>query len=159
VRILLVLILVSSTAYAQDDQYILDGGIGVFHSADHGLSEMKMATIGIQEDVWGPLKDRVIAGGYLDNVTGRSGSALVAAQIGFEVNRDGLIGGIFTGPSLISSPDNVLLGGYFEFMDDIHVGIQDKDNNYIGVVYRHISDAGLTAVNVGRDVIGLELRW
>lgn len=154
------LMFIGLTAHAQSDQVILDGGVGVFHSADTGLSETKMITLGVQEDLWGPLKDRAVIGGWLDNAGhGRSGSALISGQLGFEVNRDGLIGGIFSGPTLISSPDNVLLGGYFEFMDDLHLGIQDHDNNYIGIFYRHLSDAGLTSVNIGRDIIGLELRW
>lgn len=153
------LLLFSSVAWADQDQYVLDGGVGVFHSADHGLSEMKMLTFSVQETLWGPLKQRAVVGGWIDNVPGRSGSFLASGQLGFEVNSNGLVGSIFTGPAIISSPDNVLLGGYFEFMDDLHLGIQDRDNNYIGVMYRHISDAGLTPVNIGRDMICIELRW
>lgn len=158
-KLLLLLLFMSSVAYADPDQYILDGGVGVFHSADHGLSEMKTITLGVQETLWGPLKDRAIVGGWIDNVAGRSGSALVSGQIGYEVNSNGLVGSIFTGPAVISSPDNVLLGGYFEFMDDFHLGLQDRDGSYIGVMFRHISDAGLTPVNIGRDMIGVELRF
>ncbi len=149
----------SSLAWADQDRIVLDGGVGVFHSADHGLSETKLLTLGVQEQLWGPLMDRAVVGGYIDNVAGRSGSALASGQIGFEVNNHGWVGSIFTGPTIISSPDNVLLGGYFEFMDDIHFGMQDEDGNYIGLMYRHISDAGLTSVNVGRDFVGIELRW
>ena len=99
-------------------------------------------------------------GGWIDNAgNGKTGSALVSGQIGFEVNRDGTLFGAFTGPCLISNPDQVLLGGYFEFMDDLHLGIQDRQGNYFGIMYRHISDAGLTRVNVGRDIIGLEMRF
>ena len=156
----ILMLFVSTAALAQQDQIVVDGGVGIAHSADYGLPETKMLTLGIQEDLWGPLKDRAVVGGYLDNAgNGRTGSALAAGQLGFEVNRDGLVAGVFSGPSFISSPDNVLLGGYLEFMEDLHIGIQDNYNNYIGVMYRHISDAGLTSVNVGRDIIGLELRW
>ena len=148
-----------SSAYAQDDQWILDGGVGVFNSGKNSLSETKMLTLGIQEELWGPLKDRAVVGGWIDNAGGgKSGSALASGQIGFEVNRDGLVGGVFTGPAFISTPD-ILLGSRFEFMDDIHLGIQDTGNNYIGVFYRHLSDAGLSSVNIGRDIIGIELRF
>lgn len=158
--LLIGLLIVSGNAWAQDDQVIVDGGVGVFHSADKGLSEMKMITLGIQEDVWGPLKMRGTGGAWIDNAgNGRTGSALVSGQLGYEVNSHGLVGSIFTGPTLISHPDQVLLGGYFEFMEDIHLGIQDEHNSYIGVMYRHISDAGLTAVNIGRDSIGIEIRF
>jgi hypothetical protein len=159
VKILYLLVFLSSLAYAQQDQVLLDGGIGIAHSADTGLSETKMLTLGIQEDLWGAFKDRAIVGGYLDNSgNGKRNSALAAAQIGFEVNRNGLIVGVFTGPGVISSPD-ALLGGYFQFVDDIHIGIQDTDDNYFGVMYRHISSAGIETPNIGRDVIGLEMRF
>jgi hypothetical protein len=152
-------LLICSTAFAQDDQLILNGGVGVFHSGDKGLSETKMATLGVQEDIWGPLKDRVVVGGFIDNSgDGKSGSAIISGQLGFEVNRDGLVAGIFSGPTLISNPD-ILLGGNFQFMEDLHLGIQDKDSNYIGIFYRHISSAGLEMPNIGRDFVGLELRW
>lgn len=158
-KILFLLLLICSTAYAQDDQIVLDGGLGVFNSATKGLSETKMLTLGLQEDVWGPLKDRFIVGGWLDNSgNNKRNSALASYQLGFEVNRDGLIGGIFSGPTAISTTDE-LLGGHFQFMDDIHFGMEDKQGNYIGIIYRHLSSAGIEMPNIGRDVIGLELRF
>jgi hypothetical protein len=157
--LVIALLLLSTPAYSQDDQYVLDGGIGVFNSGKKSLSETKMLTIGKQEDLWGPLKSRGVVGGWLDNSGGgKTNSALVAGQIGFEVNRDGLVGGVFSGPCLISSPD-VLLGGNFQFMDDLHLGIQDNENNYFGVMYRHLSSAGLSTPNIGRDIIAIELRF
>lgn len=148
-----------NTGYAQNDQMVLDGGIGVFNSGKKSLSETKMLSLGIQEDVWGPLKQRVVAGGWLDNAGGgRTSSAFASGQIGFEVNGNGLVAGIFTGPAFISSPD-ILLGGHLQFMDDIHFGIQDKESNYMGLMYRHLSSAGLEMPNIGRDVLGLEIRF
>lgn len=148
-----------TAAYAQDDQTILDGGVGVFNSGKTSLSETKMIAVGVQEDLWGALKDRAIVGGWLDNAgNGKSSSGFAGGQLGFEVNRDGLIAGIFSGPALISNTD-VLLGGHFQFMDDLHIGIQDKQNNYIGIIYRHLSSAGLEMPNIGRDMVGIELRF
>lgn len=158
-KFILVLLLLSTPALAQQDQVLIDGGLGVFNSGKKSLSETKMISLGVQEDVWGPLKDRVVLGGWIDNAGGgRNGSAFGAGQIGFEVNSNGLVGSIFTGPALISSPD-VLLGGRFQFMDDLHLGIQDKDSNYIGIMYRHLSSAGLETPNIGRDIIAIELRF
>ena len=155
----ILIILISSTVYAENDQIVVDGGIGVFNSAKRSLSETKSFTLGIQEDLYGPLKQRVTVGGWIDNGgDGRSGSALVSGQLGFEVNRDGLVAGIFSGPTFITNRD-ALLGGHFQFMDDLHLGIQDKNSNYIGVMYRHLSSAGIEMPNYGRDVMGLELRF
>jgi hypothetical protein len=158
-RIITILaIFISTIALAGDDQMFLDGGVGVFNSGKKSLSETKFVSIGNQEDLWGPFKDRVSLGGWLDNAGGgRSSSALVAGQLGFEVNSNGLVGSLFSGPALISTPD-VLLGGHFQFQDNINLGIQDKSGNYIGVEYKHLSSAGLEMPNIGRDSIGLELR-
>lgn len=152
-------ILTSYTAHAQEDQTIVDGGIGVFNSAKKSLSETKTFSLGVQEDLWGPLKQRATGGFWLDNSgNGKKDSLFAAGQLGFEVNNNGWLLGIFSGPALISSPD-VLLGGPVQFMDDIHLGIQDKGSNYIGFFYRHFSSAGLEMPNIGRDMIGIELRF
>lgn len=149
--------LITEDSYADD--LILDGGVGILNSGKRSLSETKMLTLGLQGDVVGPLKGRGVVGGYLDNAGhGRSNSAVVGGQLGFEVNRDGLVAGIFTGPALISNPD-VLLGGPFQFIDDLHLGIQDKSGYYIGIMYRHLSSAGIETPNIGLDVVGLELRF
>lgn len=149
--------LVTEDSYAGD--LILDGGVGVLNSGKKSLSETKMLTLGLQGDLIGPLKDRAVIGGWLDNAGRyRSNSAVVSGQIGFEVNSGGLVAGIFTGPALISNPD-ALLGGPFQFMDDLHIGIQDRSGYYIGVMYRHLSSAGIEKPNIGRDVVGLELRF
>ena len=74
------------------------------------------------------------------------------------MNSNGTVVSIFTGPALISIPDSYL-GGPFQFMSDVHWGVQDMDLNYIGVYYRHISSAGLETPNVGRDIVGLEIRF
>jgi hypothetical protein len=149
--------LLMEDSYADD--LVLDGGVGIFNSGKKSLSETKMLTLGIQEGVFGPLKDRAVIGGWFDNSgRGRSSSAVVAGQIGFEVNNGSLVAGLFTGPALISNPD-VLLGGPLQFMDDLHIGIQDRSGYYIGIMYRHLSSAGLEMPNIGRDVVGLELRF
>lgn len=154
------MLLTTTKSYAEDDTIAVDVGLGIFHSAEGGLSETKMASLGIQETLWGALKDRATLGGFVDNGgNGKSSSAFGAGQLGFEVIApSGTVASIFSGPALISSPDT-LLGGYFEFMEDVRLGIVDRKDNYVGVFYRHISDAGLTQVNIGRDIIGLEIRF
>lgn len=157
-RLIILLSFLCSVAYAQDDQVILDGGLGILHSGEIGPQETKMLTLGLQETIYESLKDRITGGGWIDNYgDGKRSSALLSTQIGWEVNRNGFVMGLFTGPSVISSPD-ALLGGTLEFMEDLHLGIQDH-NDYIGVMYRHLSSAGIYSPNIGRDVIGLEIRF
>jgi len=146
--------LFSTLSYAQEDQTVIDIGVGISNS-----SGTRMGVIGLQEDLWGPIKQRFMVGGWLDNSgNGNSSSPLMGYQLGFEVNNNGLVMGVFSGPTWIGVPDQ-LLGGMFQFMSDIHLGIQDLHSNYIGVMYRHISSAGIESPNLGRDVIGLEIRY
>jgi len=158
-KILIIVLLFSASAFAQEDQWVLNAGIGVFNSGKNSLSETKTVALGIQEDLWQALKQKFTVGGWLDDAgNGKKNSAFVSGQLGFEVNNNGLVGSVFSGPTLISTPD-VLLGGRFQFMDDVHLGIQDHFNNYIGVFYRHLSSAGLEMPNIGRDLVGLEIRF
>lgn len=139
-------------AYCQEDQLVFDGGIG-----DGNSYGMRAASVGVQEDLWFALKDRFTVGGWVDSSSGKSSSFLGSTQLGFEVDNGGVLASIFSGPAMISNPDS-LLGGYFQFMTDVHFGIQDKQSNYFGIMYRHISSAGIETPNIGRDIIGLELR-
>jgi len=153
-RIALFLIFLSTYAYTQEDQWVVSGGVGVADSIN-----TRTLTLSIQEDLWGALKQRGTVGGWLDDSgNGKSGSALISGQLGFEVNRNGMVIGLFSGPTFISSPD-VMLGGYLQFMTNFHLGIQDGNSNYIGAFYRHISNASLSTPNIGRDIIGLEIRF
>ncbi len=156
---LIFLLLFSSLAHAQGDQFSVDAGFGVFNSGKNSLSETKTVAIGYQEDLWDALKQRVTLGGWVDDAgNGKNNSVFLAGQLGFEVNRDGLVAGVFSGPAVISNTD-VLLGGHFQFMDDVRLGIQDRIGSYVGVFYRHLSSAGLEMPNIGRDMVGVEIRW
>lgn len=147
------------STYAQEDQWILDIGVGNFNYYKGNFPDTKMISFGLQEEIWGSLKDRITVGGWGDTGGyGRNDSLFISGQLGFEVNNSGTIASVFTGPCLISTPD-YLLGGYFQFMTDFHLGIQDSKSNYLGVMYRHISSAGLETPNYGRDILGLEIRF
>lgn len=157
-KILFLLILASTLSYA-DDVWVLDSGVGILGSAKKGLSETKMVTFGKQMDLWGPLKERGIVGGFIDNGgSGRKGSPMVSGQLGFEVENRGWVGSVYSGPALLGQTD-VMLGGHLQFMDDLHLGLRDRENNYIGIIYRHVSSASVSTPNLGRDFLGIELTF
>lgn len=54
-----------------------------------------------------------------------------------------------TGPGFITQRDSYL-GGYYQFIEDVSIGIKDQFNLF-GVGYQHISSAGLETPNRGRD--------
>jgi hypothetical protein len=146
-------------AYGQSDQIIVDGGLGILNTEGSGLSQVKFAKFGLQEDLWGALKQRFNAGVWLDSRgDGHSSSTFSGYQLGFEVSNEVLQASIFSGPNLISSPD-VALGGMFQMNESIFLGIKDSDCNSIGIVYNHFSSAGIEQPNLGKDFLGLEIKF
>jgi len=152
-------LLFSSQVYAAQDQIVVDGGLGVFGTEGSSLSQVKFGKVGIQEDLWYNLKQRFNTGMWLDDRGGgRKSSGFGGYQVGYEVTNDVLQASIWSGPTLISSPD-IALGGYFQFNETLYLGIVDKDRNSIGIAYNHFSSAGIETPNLGNDFIGLEIKF
>ena len=157
--LILLLMLVPCLSFADTDQVIVDAGLGVFSSKGHSFSQDKFAKIGIQEDLWNAFKQRFNTGGWIDTSgEGRTSSAFVGYQLGFEVKNDLFIGSVWTGPSVITSPDEVL-GGPIQFNETVFFGLADIKNNAIGLAYNHFSSASLYTPNLGRDYMCLEIKF
>lgn len=155
----LFLLFVSSVAHAQENQIVIDSGLGILNSRGNSLSQNKFAKIGLEEDLWYNLKQKFNAGAWLDNRgDGYSNSPFGGYQLGFEVSNDVLEASLWSGPTVIGKTDQ-MLGSYLEFNETIYLGIVDKDKNSIGIVYNHFSNAGISSVNQGRDYLGLELKF
>lgn len=161
-KTLLVLVVIAilgfiSIAYA--DSVSIDTSIGVFNSGKRSLSESKLLRFGVEEYVWYNFKEKVNTGFWLDNAgDGRTGSAFISYQLGFNVHNSVFEMSLYTGPALISSSD-IYLGGHFQFNDTAYFGICDVEGNSIGVSYNHFSSAGLEVPNIGRDFVGAEIKF
>jgi hypothetical protein len=70
--------------------------------------------------------------------------------------KSGFYSKIYFGPAFITQTDT-RLGGLFEFQTDIEIGLSDYRGIDIGISYKHISDAGITPLNLGRDFLGITL--
>lgn len=147
--IIFLLAFISIKAYAKDDQIFVNSGFGLLNTG----TQSKELNVGIQEDVWQTLKQRGSIGGWTDPGLNRSGSAFISGQLGIEV-KNGLVASVFSGPSFISCSDSILREN-FQIMTDVGVGIEDIDNNYIGLMYRNFSLLGYN----NRNYLGLEIRF
>lgn len=155
--IILIGLLLSTSAFA--DEVIMDVGLGAFDTRSDNISQVKLAKVGIQEDVWYNLKQRFNVGGWVDQRgQGFGNSAFAGYQLGFDVRNDVFDASIFSGPTLISGTDE-LLGGHFQFNETMFLGIVDKNDNAIGIAWNHFSSAGLEMPNLGRDFLGLEIKF
>jgi len=132
------------------DNALVDFGVGVGNS-----SGSRILSVGVQEDLLTVFKVRWITGGWLDRSNDRSSSGYVFGQMGAEIDSGSVLTSVFIGPGLITEKDD-LLGGNIEFLSSLNIGLQDKNRNYLGVGYRHVSNAGLYEPNIGRDFVVLE---
>lgn len=96
-------------------------------------------------------------GAWVDNSgRGQEGALIITKQLGISPGADtGVFGKAFIGPALISNTDTVL-GGYFQFKSDIGFGVRDE-HSFVCVNYSHISSAGLSRPNKGRDWLLFEI--
>jgi hypothetical protein len=78
--------------------------------------------------------------------------------LGFDVENETFEASVFSGPTLITSPD-IYLGGPLQFNESIYLGIKDKREESIGFAYNHFSSAGIEMPNIGRDFAGLEIKF
>jgi len=153
------IIFATNYAKAEDDKFLINSGLGVFSTEGHSISQVKMLEMGIQEDLWYTLKQRLNGGAWLDaRGDGRHNSTFAGYQLGFEVTNDVVQASIFSGPTLISTPDSAL-GGPFQFNETIFFGIVDKQHDSIGITYNHFSSAGLEMPNQGKDFMGLGIKF
>jgi len=82
------------------------------------------------------------------------GSFLVGMTV--SPNEFGAESHVALGPTYISTPDSVL-GGHFQINTEFGLGMKDK-LFYQGVLYKHLSSAGIYQPNIGRDFLMLQLR-
>lgn len=159
-KYLLLAFLISGTAIA--DEGFVGYGLGILHGADDFLGQSKYIDLGYRADMWNGIYWQTKIGGWGEggpDLT-RKGGGFTSTGIGLEVDLQPVElrgGGAL---ALITTPDSQL-GGYFQFNEDISVGLRDKHGNGIALQYNHISCGTLCSPNLGRDFMILELseKW
>lgn len=82
-------------------------------------------------------------------------SFVFGTGLGLRVDNKSSFATAVWGPAYLSQKDSDL-GGHFQFMQDLTLGLED-DYNTIGVGYKHISSAGIEKPNRGKDFIYFRL--
>lgn len=94
-------------------------------------------------------------GGWVGRGLGRT-SAVARLQLGVTPGPYvGVFGKAFVGPCFITRTD-ALLGGHAQFCTDIGVGVRDE-YTLMSIGYSHISSAGMSSPNKGRDWLTFEI--
>lgn len=132
-------------------------GIGVYNSAKYNRAEVKVISLGYQKD--SKILLYQIEGGYWsDSIISdnRKGSFFGNLSSGIRVTPNSFYVESLWGISLISTLDS-MLGGHFQFNQDLGLGVLDKKGKSIGVNYKHMSSAGLYRPNLGRDFFTIKV--
>ncbi len=139
------------------DEFLFKYGIQMFQTK---WTDVKLFTVGYQGDLTRFFKYQGEVGFYADtradgNV--RKSSALATGSVGFEVEHSFFYASVFWGLGFISTPDKQL-SSVFEFNQDLSVGFRDSRGTSIALNYKHLSNAGITLPNEGRDFLMVRLQ-
>lgn len=151
------LLLLSSVSYAETSPYF-KYGLGIFHSAEPRFTTVKTLSLGVQMPFFAGLIQQVEAGAWVDTsgIDGRSGSQYLGWSTGVDITAGYLNAQSLWGVTGITNTDN-MLGGHFQFHQDLFLGLKDAKKHYIGFNYSHFSSAGLSSPNLGRDLLSLKI--
>ncbi len=159
-KIILMLFMVSICNLAQADVF---GEFGL--SAGHpGGKTVDSAVKNIEFGFQGPLKWglwQTGLGGWEDttNYLNAKGSIYSHISFGLEPDLGKLYINYFLGPALISRTD-ALLGNNWQFFQELGIGVKGKKRGTrIGVVFKHMSNAGIVKPNKGRNFLNLRVQF
>jgi len=149
------LTVISINAHAES---FIKYGIGVAGSAKDSIAESKTIALGYKEKLLGAFAYQLEGGFWTDSRKdlGRTGSAFASSSLGLNIEAGYFYTHAFCGPAVITDKDS-MLGGHFQFNNDIGLGVKDKDGYSMGVNYKHISSAGIFTPNQGRDFLTIKL--
>jgi hypothetical protein len=127
-----------------------------FVNANGNAHETKGLSLAYQSEFMF-FRTKLDGGMWWDSREGGKPSAFGFAGLGVEPQYGPIYVNFFQSVGLISHTDQYL-GGHFQFMEEIGLGFRDlKEGTSVGLFYRHISNAGLTQINKGRDYIGIQV--
>ncbi len=99
------------------------------------------------------MKIKTEFGGWISKQDGRSSSLYTSISWGYRVaSQSGPFFEAFVGPTWISKPDSQL-GSHLQISHDLSFGWL-KDGWGVGLGFKHISNAGMSQPNRGRDFLG-----
>lgn len=152
--LILLTVLFSFSSLAKD--LSLKYGLGI-NNHQNQITDVKLIALSIDQDIFGILREKYEAGLYVDNTRVNSRVGYLAYMIGVEPRVGQAYFNGTSGLGMMSGTDK-RLGSAFQFFHEFGFGVIDKnDRTRMGVYYKHISNAGITQPNMGRDFIGIQM--
>lgn len=142
--------------FSHADDLIIRGGPGIIEGSTSG--ESKLFSVRSEDKAFLGIYTSQEVGFWTDNRVNANSAGYVKMQLGVKPGaKEGVFAKAFVGPALISNKDNIL-GGHFQFSEDIGFGIRDKDTS-VCITYTHFSSAGISKPNKGRDYLLFDIGW
>jgi len=150
---LLLLLLIPTTANA--DAVLFRYGLGFGAPNQSGRGEIKWFSIGIEKDHSQPWASQVELGVISDmrESQGRRSGLFASYAVGPKMQLGPVQTRYLWGVGYLSHPDS-LLSSHLQFTHDLTIGLYDRKSG-LSLGYKHISNAGITLPNRGRDFITL----
>lgn len=153
----LITILLFLTSHVYAGQYYGSYGVGVFQKESKSFADVKLFNIGTQWDLYKLFKQKFEAGVWTDvKFENRRSSGYAAYSVGIRVEPQFLYVESYWGAGLITHTDG-MLSTNIQFMNDTGIGVQDNAGRFIGINYKHISNAGISYPNLGRDFLTIKV--
>ncbi len=137
---------------AAADQMAFKYGLGTLLPDNSGRN-VKAFSLSYQDYMGFGITEQFELGAFGDTFGhGRESSAFAFYSLGTTVDAEPFRLQALWGAGGISNPDN-RLGGLFQFTHDLCFSLYNRTGESIGIGYKHISSAGLSSPNRGRDFI------
>lgn len=152
----IILALLALTSTAQAD-LTLSVGVGKNIMKQNGTPFERMVAVGFEHEFPVGVFLRPEAGYFLDTSGKTLSSIWVAPLLGVRAkSKVGPALHLAVGPGYLQNPDSTL-GGHFQFSLEGGIALEDE-NLAIGLVWKHLSSAGINMPNQGRDFICAQVR-
>lgn len=137
----------------------LTGNVYFKFGPDSGMNfiKHKYFTAGYTSELNGLLDQQFEIGGWASGESGERNSLYGSYQTGVKT-KGTFYAQVFSGVALITAPD-CRLSSVLQFKHDVGIGIKDERNVGIGLDYSHISNAGITLPNLGRDMLQVRVEF
>lgn len=119
---------------------------------------VKTLGVGFRNNLNSQILWQVETGMFSDSQSnlGRNSAATLKAQLGIAPSIGAFYAGAFFGAGGISKTDT-LLSSHFQFFHDLELGFRDAVGTGMAFGWSHISNAGLSLPNHGRDFLCVRL--
>jgi hypothetical protein len=120
-----------------------------------GLAQSRYYAAGLEHDLTPHVALKAELGGVYDKRSKAKNSALLSGAVGVKLDFYFVEVSYFFGPSWLDRPDGVQ-GSHVNFQQELRLLLK-QDGYQIGLVGSHVSNAGLSARNEGRNYLLLQV--